>query len=38
MGYFVRTVGDKATSKTIEKYIEYHRHEEKTPKQRELDF
>lgn len=28
-GYFVRTVGDKVTSETIKKYIQYHRHEEK---------
>ena len=34
-GYFVRTVGDKVTSETIKKYIEYHRHEEKTPNQLE---
>ncbi|MEE8569250.1 MAG: transposase [Anaerolineales bacterium] len=32
-GYFVRTVGDKVTSDTIKKYIQYHRHEEKTPAQ-----
>jgi putative transposase len=37
-GYFVRTVGDKVTSETIKKYIQYHRHEEKTPKQLELEF
>jgi len=37
-GYFVRTVGDKVTSETIKKYIKYHRHEEKTPKQLEFDF
>ena len=37
-GYFVRTVGDKVTSGTIKKYIEYHRHEEKTAKQLEFDF
>ena len=37
-GYFVRTVGDKVTSETIKKYIKYHRHEEKTPTQLELDF
>ena len=37
-GYFVRAVGDKVTSETIKKYIEYHRHEEKTPKQLEFDF
>ena len=37
-GYFVRTVGDKVTSETIKKYIQYHRHEEKSPKQLEFDF
>jgi putative transposase len=37
-GYFVRTVGDKVTSDVIKKYIEYHRHEEKTPRQLKLDF
>ena len=37
-GYFVRTVGDKVTSETIKKCIEYHRHEEKTAKQLEFDF
>ena len=37
-GYFVRTVGDKVTSDTIKKYIQYHRHEEKTPNQLEFDF
>jgi putative transposase len=37
-GYFVRTVGDQVTSDTIEKYLKYHRHDEKTPKQLELDF
>ena len=35
-GYFVRTVGDKVTSEVIKKYIQYHRHEEKSPNQ--LDF
>ena len=35
-GYFVRTVGDKVTSDTIKRYIQYHKHEEKTLKQ--LDF
>ena len=35
-GYFVRTVGDKVTAEVIRKYIEYHRHEEKVPKQLEL--
>ena len=35
-GYFVRTVGDKVTAEVIRKYIEYHRHQEKTPKQLEL--
>ena len=37
-GYFVRTVGDKVTSDTIRKYIQYHRHEEKTPSQLRFDF
>ena len=37
-GYFVRTVGDKVTSDTIKKYIQYHRHEERTPNQLEFDF
>ena len=37
-GYFVRTVGDKVTADTIKKYIQYHRHEEKSPKQLESDF
>ena len=37
-GYFVRTVGDKVTSDTIKKYIQYHRHEEKTLNQLEFDF
>jgi Transposase IS200 like. len=37
-GYFFRTVEDKVTSGTIKKYIEYHRHEEKTAKQLEFDF
>jgi putative transposase len=37
-GYFVRTVGDKVTSETIKKYIQYHRHEEKTPKQLGFGF
>ena len=37
-GYFARTVGDRVTSETIKRYIQYHRHEEKTPKQLALDF
>ena len=37
-GYFVRTVGDKVTSEMIKKYIKYHRHEEKTPRQFKLGF
>ena len=37
-GYFVRTVGDRVTGETIKRYIEYHRHEEKTPKQLAFDF
>ena len=35
-GYFVRTVGDKVTKDTIKKYIEYHKHSEKTPQQLKL--
>jgi putative transposase len=35
-GYFVRTVGDKVTAEVIRKYIEYHREEERTPRQLEL--
>jgi hypothetical protein len=31
-------VGDKVTSETIKKYIQYHRHEEKNPKQLRFDF
>jgi len=37
-GYFVRTVGDMITADTIKKYIQYHRHKEKTPKQLEFAF
>ena len=37
-GYFVRTEGDKVTSETIKRYIQYHRHEEKSPNQLEFDF
>ena len=37
-GYFARTVGDTVTSETIKKYIRYHRHEEKSPKQLQFDF
>ena len=37
-GYFVRTVGDKVTSETIRRYIQYHRHEEKTSKQLGFEF
>jgi putative transposase len=37
-GYFVRTVGGRVTSETVKKYIRYHRHEEKSPKQLEFDF
>ena len=32
-GYFVRTVGDKVTAQVIKKYIEYHRKQEKSPRQ-----
>ena len=35
-GYFVRTVGDKVTKDSIKKYIEYHKHSEKTPQQLKL--
>ena len=35
---FARTVGDRVTSETIKRYIPYHRHEEKTPKQLAFDF
>ncbi len=35
-GYFARTVGDKVTATIIRKYIEYHRKEEKSPRQLEL--
>ena len=37
-GYFVRTVGDKVTAEVIKKYIQYHRHEEKSPNQLDLGF
>ena len=37
-GYFVRTVGDKVTKEIIKRYIEYYRHEEKTPSQLKFDF
>lgn len=37
-GYFVRTVGDKVTSAMIKRYIQYHKHEEKAPKQLDFDF
>ena len=35
-GYFVRTVGDKATADVIRQYIKYHREREKSPDQLEL--
>ena len=35
-GYFVRTVGDMVTKKIIKKYIEYHQHDEKAPRQLSL--
>ena len=35
-GYFVRTVGDEVTTEIIRRYIEYHRSEEKSPKQMKL--
>jgi putative transposase len=37
-GCFVRTVGDKVKSDTIQQYLQYHRHEEKTPAQLKFDF
>ena len=37
-GYFVRTVGDKVTAEVIKKYIQYHRHVEKSLDQLEFDF
>jgi putative transposase len=37
-GYFARTVGDKITGETINNYIRYHRHEEKTSQQLEFDI
>ena len=35
-GYFVRTSGDQVTTEIIRNYIEYHKMEEKTPKQLKL--
>jgi putative transposase len=35
-GYFVRTVGYKVKKYTIKKYIDYHKHREKTPQQLKL--
>ena len=35
-GYFVRTVGGKVPAEVIRKYIEYHLHQEKTPRELEL--
>ena len=35
-GYFVRTVGDKVTKDIIKKYVEYHKHREKLPRQLKL--
>ena len=37
-GYFVRTVGDKVTADVIKKYVQYHRHEEKSPNQLEFNL
>jgi putative transposase len=34
--YFARTVGDRGTADVIRKYIQYHREQEKSPKQLEL--
>ena len=36
VGYFVRTSGDQVTTDIIRNYIEYHKNEEKTPKQLKL--
>ena len=35
-GYFARTVGDKVTSETLKRDIQYHRREEKAPAQLDL--
>ena len=35
-GYFARTVGDKVTAQVIKNYIEYHRKQEKSPRQLKL--
>lgn len=32
-GHFVQTVGDKLTKDVIKKYVEYHQHRKKLPKQ-----
>ena len=37
-GYFARTVGDKVTAEIIKKYVQYHRHHEKSLDQLEFDF
>lgn len=37
-GYFARTVGDKVTEEVIKKYIAYHQHQEKAPRQMEFNF
>ena len=37
-GYFARTVGDKVTAAIIKKYVQYHRHHEKSLDQLEFDF
>ena len=37
-GYFARTVGDKVTAEVIKKYVHYHKHNEKSPKQLEFDL
>jgi len=36
VGYFVRTSGDQVTTEMIRNYIEYHKNEEKSPKQLKL--
>ena len=37
-GYFARTVGDRMTKQVIEKYITYHRNQQQTPAQIDLDL
>jgi putative transposase len=37
-GYFARRVGDNVTVEVIKKYIEYHRKQNKSPKQLKLFY